>query len=148
MDRTHARQRFRTMLLLGVPLWIAHGCASPSAPVPPPAGGQVPNLDYATFVSSVEPVLARRGCDAGGDCHGGGIRGTLALSPAGAKDAAFDFEQVSRQVSVSDPDQSPILTRPLAIDAGGTPHPDKPFASTADSDFVSVRAWVRAGVTQ
>jgi hypothetical protein len=136
------------MLLLAAPFALAHGCASPSAPVPPPAGGQVPNLDYAAFVSTVEPALERRGCDAGGDCHGGGIRGTLALSPAGAKDPAFDFEQVSRQVSVLAPDSSAILTRPLALDAGGTPHPYKPFASTSDSDYVSIRTWVRAGVEQ
>jgi len=106
----------------------------------------VPNLDYATFVSEVEPVLERNGCDAGGDCHGGGIRGTLALSPQGAKDPAFDFVQVSRQVSVSDADQSPILTRPLALAAGGTPHPYKPFATTADTDYVTIQTWVHAGV--
>ena len=147
MDRTRARQRICTILLLCAPFTIAHGCASPSAPIPPPSGGQVPNLDYATFVSNVEPILTRRGCDAGGDCHGGGIRGTLALSPQGAKDPAFDFAQVSQQVSATTPDASPILTRPLADAAGGTPHPYKPFASIADTDYVAIRTWARAGAT-
>ena len=76
----------------------AHGCTSPSAPPAPPGGGQQMNLSFAGFQQTVEPVLSRQGCDAGGDCHGGGIRGSLELSPAGAKDAQFDFEQVSQQV--------------------------------------------------
>ena len=67
----------------------------------------MPNLDYATFISEVEPVLERNGCDAGGDCHGGGIRGTLALSPQGAKDPAFDFVQVSPCVPVPAVTQMP-----------------------------------------
>ena len=106
------------------------------------------NLSFAGFQQTVEPVLSRQGCDAGGDCHGGGIRGSLELSPAGAKDAQFDFEQVSQQVWVSEPDSSPVLTRPLALAAGGTPHPYKPFASRSDSDFVTIRNWIMAGVPQ
>lgn len=124
------------------------GCSSPTSPVAPPGGGQSLTLDYAQFTASVSPILTRNGCDAGGDCHGGGIRGTFELSPQGAKDAAFDFRQVSLQVSAYDRDHSPILTEPLAIAAGGTPHAVKPFASTADSDYVSIRGWVDAGVLQ
>lgn len=123
------------------------GCASPVAPPPPPGGGATLHLDYAEFASAVEPILIARGCDAGGDCHGGGIRGTLALSPASAKDPNFDFAQVALQVMASDPDHSPILTEPLALAAGGTAHSVKPFADTTDAEFLTLRAWVRAGVT-
>jgi len=91
-------------------------------------------------------VIARHGCDADGDCHGGGIRGALELSPAGAKDLHFDFDQISLEVSPTVPDSSPILTKPLSLAAGGTPHSFKPFASTSDSDFVSIRQWVLDGV--
>lgn len=103
-------------------------------------------LSYDQFVQAVEPVVIRHGCDAEGDCHGGGIRGTLQLSPPGAKDARFDFDQVVLQVSAHAPDSSAILTEPLALAAGGTPHPFKPFASTADSDYQAIRDWVLAGV--
>jgi len=103
-------------------------------------------LDYATFASAIEPMLTRHGCDAGGDCHGGGIRGTLELSPATAKDTLFDFAQVSLQVTPSAPDASPILTEPLAVAQGGTPHSVKVFADTTDADYRTLRAWVRAGV--
>ena len=122
------------------------GCATPTAPPAPPSGGVSPTFDFALFTRTVSPVLERHGCDAGGDCHGGGIRGTLQLSPVGAKDLRFDFDQVVLQVLPALPDSSPLLTRPLALAAGGTPHPFKPFASTADSDWIAIRAWVMAGV--
>ncbi len=123
------------------------GCTSPVAPPAPPSGGTALRLDYAAFASAVEPILVARGCDAEGDCHGGGIRGTLQLSPPSAKNSRFDFDQVSLQVLVNDPDRSPILTEPLAAAAGGTAHSVKPFADTTDTEYRTIRAWVRAGVT-
>lgn len=106
----------------------------------------MPSLSFEVFAATVEPVLQRHGCDAGGDCHGGGIRGSLQLSPPDAKDARFDFDQVVLQVWAAHPDQSPILTEPLATDAGGTSHAVKPFASTADSGYAAIRGWILAGV--
>ena len=92
-------------------------------------------------------MLVAHGCDADGDCHGGGIRGTLQLSPPGAKDTRYDYNQVVLQVTSANPDQSPILTRPLALAAGGTAHALKVFADTNDTEYRTLRAWVRAGVT-
>lgn len=103
-------------------------------------------LSFDEFERTVEPILIRQGCDAGGDCHGGGIRGAFELSPAGAKDTRFDFAQVSLQVSPSPPENSPILTEPLALQAGGTPHSVKPLASTDDPDYQAILQWIRAGV--
>lgn len=123
------------------------GCASPVAPPAPPTGGAALHLDYATFATAIEPILVTHGCDAEGDCHGGGIRGTLQLSPPGAKDTVYDFVQVSLQVTSAHADQSPILTAPLAVAAGGTAHAVKPFADTTDTEWRTLRAWVRAGVT-
>jgi hypothetical protein len=122
------------------------GCSGPTEPPSPPGGGQNVVLDFDQFEQTVEPVLVRQGCDATGDCHGGGIRGSLELSPPGAKDARFDFDQVVLQVWAASPDSSPILTEPLALPAGGTPHGFKPFASTADADYQSIRQWIMAGL--
>ena len=105
-------------------------------------------LSYPEYVQLVAPVVSRHGCDAEGDCHGGGIRGSLQLSPPGAKDTQYDFDQVTLQVWASNRDASPILTEPLALAAGGTPHSFKPFASTTDSGYVSIRQWILDGVTQ
>lgn len=133
-------------ILFGSPL-VALGCVSPSAPPRPPSGGATFTPSYTDFVARVEPVLQRHGCDAGGDCHGGGPRGAFELSPSGAKNATFDFDQVSLQVNPVTPDSSRILTKPLALAAGGVPHSVKPFASTSDTDYVAIRGWILAGVT-
>ncbi len=125
-----------------------HGCSAPTAPPPPPGGGVTLSLDFARFEAEVAPVLTERGCDAGGDCHGGGIRGTLQLSPVGSKDARFDFDQCVLQVSADSPEASALLTEPLALAAGGTPHAAKPFADTTDTGFQAIRAWIRAGVVR
>ncbi len=123
------------------------GCASPVTPPAPPAGGTVLHLDYGAFASAVEPILVAHGCDAEGDCHGGGIRGTLQLSPPTAKNPAYDFDQIALQVTSAHADQSPILTEPLALASGGTAHSVKPFADTTDTEWRTIRSWVRAGVT-
>ncbi len=111
------------------------GCSTPTAPPSPPAGGQQLHLSFDLFAATVEPVLVRHGCDAGGDCHGGGIRGTLRLSPQGAKNVTYDFNQVS-------------LEKPLALAAGGTPHQIKPFATTSDSDYQAILHWIQDGASK
>ena len=140
------RRRCALAILVGSPL-VAWGCVSATAPPAPPSGGRTFAPSYAQFQAAVEPVLQRRGCDAGGDCHGGGPRGALELSPAGAKDLRFDFDQVSLQVNVADPRASRILTKPLALAAGGVPHGVKVFADTSDTEYVAIRSWILAGVT-
>lgn len=127
---------------------VVHGCSSPTAPPDPPNGGTRIVLSYDEFATNVSPVLEQKGCSATGDCHGGGIRGTFELSPPGAKDIQFDFDQASLQVSATNRDASPILTEPLALGAGGTPHGVKPFSTTTDSGYVAIRQWIQDGVVQ
>ena len=148
MRRHASRSRMGTALALLVVTTGASGCLSPAEPPKPPGGGQRLVLDFPTFRDSVSPVLEAHGCDAGGDCHGGGIRGTLELSPTTAKDVNYDFDQVVLQVYPTQRDSSPILLRPLADSSGGYPHPYKAFATTNDPGFRTIRAWVRAGVLQ
>src|SRR5262249_34687203 len=137
----------QVVTLLALPLAL-QGCTSPAAPPAPPSGGQNFVLNYTQFADSVEPVLMAKGCDATGDCHGGGIRGTLQLSPPGAKDTRYDFNQVVYQVWGYSPTSSPILTRPLDNDSGGTPHPYKVFPSTHDPSYQSILGWIMNGVMQ
>jgi len=135
------------LVLLALPAGL-YACQSPTAPPSPPGGGQVLVLDFNELQQKVEPVLTRQGCDATGDCHGGGIRGTFQLSPPGAKNVRFDFDQSSLQTTITPRDSSAILRMPLALVAGGSPHPYKPFADTSDSDYVAMRKWVQDGVVQ
>lgn len=135
-------------LLLLAPSVLHYGCSRVTAPPTPPGGGQELVLSFDEFVANVEPILVRQGCDAAGDCHGGGIRGSLELSPPTDKDPQFDFDQVVLQVSASPRTASRILTEPLALAAGGTPHGFKPFADTGDPDYQAMLQWINDGVTQ
>lgn len=122
------------------------GCESESPNAPDiPGGGDEYVLDEALFASAVAPILTAKGCDAGGDCHGGGIRGTYELSPQSAKDTDFDFNQSALQVDGYAPLSSRFLTEALADAAGGSAHAFKAFASTDDPDWQSLRDWVLAG---
>ena len=142
--RANPGVRFALLAIsLGIP-----ACSTPTAPPPPPGGGQTLVLSFSEFQQSVKPVLVRQGCDATGDCHGGGIRGTFELSPPNAKDEQFDFDQTVLQVYATQRAQSPILTAPLAAHLGGTPHPFKPFASTSDADYQAILNWIMAGSLQ
>jgi hypothetical protein len=120
------------------------GCQGPAEPPDPPAGGQRYVLDYAAFETSVEPVFAAYGCNTT-QCHGGGIRGTFALSPAGAEDPAYDFEQARLQVDPYDPPASALLVQPLEESAGGLPHPWKPFDSVQHPGYRAIEDWILAG---
>ncbi len=133
------RAGFIPLLFLASILPLA--CSAPSEPPAPPSGGERPVLDFARFVDEIEPLFARHGCAMEGDCHGGGIRGTFALSPRSAPDVAFDFAQTSLQVDALDPNGSLLLLKPLALTAGGLPHSSKPFASRDDADFRAVSDW-------
>lgn len=144
-DRKHASRAIALALVLTPPLSLL-GCIRPTAPPPPPSGGHTLSLDYDEFAQSVEPVLTQNGCDAGGDCHGGGIRGTFELSPAGAKNTRFDFDQAVLQVSPTSRDSSHLLTKPLALSAGGVPHGVKVFDSVDDPGYQAIHLWIQHGV--
>ena len=102
-------------------------------------------MSFSTFEATIHPVLVARGCSAAGDCHGGGIRGTFELSPPDDVDLAFDFEQSVLQVNGYAHEESPLLTKPLAEPAGGTPHSHEPFATADDPDYQAILAWIEAG---
>lgn len=142
------RLAFRLATGIGsIALLVALAACGESDPASPgiPGGGEEYVLDYDTFAAAVAPIFSARGCDAIGDCHGGGIRGTFALSPQSEKDARFDFEQASQQVDGASPADSRLLRKPLAEAAGGMPHGFEAFASTDDGDYQLILAWIQAG---
>ncbi len=123
------------------------GCADPGPGPEPPGGGEEYELSYPQFQTNIAPVLVEAGCHAAA-CHGGGIRGTLELSPLEALDPAFDFAQVRLQVDPWLPEASPILTKPLAADAGGEAHGWEPFVSPDDPRYLAILDWILAGEFQ
>lgn len=122
-------------------LFLAGACSNPEEPRPP-SGGDRFELSFERFTSEIEPILHAHGCAAEGDCHGGGVRGTFRLSPAATPDVDFDFHEASLQVDGYEPSRSPLLLKPLALEAGGAPHSAKPFTSVDDPDYQRLVAWV------
>jgi hypothetical protein len=142
--------RFRAPLVgaaLAAPLSLAIGCASPTEPPAPVGGGAEYVLDYDAFAANVLPVLQSAGCRST-ECHGGGIRGTYQLSSPDDVDSRFDFDQTVLQVRPHELEESPILTQPLAVAAGGELHPYEPFESRDDPGYVALSAWVLSGETR
>ncbi len=136
-------------LLIGstaIAVAVASGCEKASTTDPnPPSGGQTFVLDYDVFATSINPMLSSHGCD-NETCHGGGIRGTFELSPNGAKNVAFDFEQARMQVDGRDPVSSPLAMKPLAPECGGPGHAGGyVFTELDDPDYLAILAWVEAG---
>jgi hypothetical protein len=125
---------------------VASGCERASTTDPtPPSGGQTYVLDYDVFASSIDPLLSAYGCD-NPTCHGGGIRGTFELSPAGNKDFAFDFAQARLQVNGHDPVSSPLIMKPLAPECGGPGHAGGfVFTELDNPDYLAILAWIEAG---
>lgn len=120
-------------------------CASPTEAPDPPGGGLRYELSYETFVTEVSPVLRTAGCNAGGDCHGGGIRGSYRLSSVEEEDLERDFEETRLQVFPFALDESPLLRKPLAETAGGDRHEYEPFATADDPRYATLRNWVHGG---
>jgi hypothetical protein len=118
--------------------------ASPNDPAPP-SGGQNYVLSFDEFSTTVNPALSRLGCD-NLTCHGGGIRGTFALTPPEAKSDTADFEQARLQVYPSVPAQSPLLAKTVAAEFGGVPHAGGTFFSSPDDpDYVAILTWIENG---
>ena len=150
--RRDRREPAAWMLLVGIcaaVLAILGGCqkASTTDPDPPPGGSKYV-LDYSVFATQIDPIMTTLGCD-DVNCHGGGIRGTFALSPHNDKDVAFDFEQASLQVSPRNPPASALVLKPLDEACGGVGHGGGSFFhSLDDPDYLAMLAWIEAGEYQ
>jgi hypothetical protein len=144
VDSTRRTDRLGLGLLAMATLLV--GCGDEPTPTTPiPEGGRYTILDYEQFEQTISPLLTTNGCDVGGDCHGGGIRGTFELSPVDDKDFAFDFAQVELQVSAYDPAESALLRMPLAEVEGGLPHPTEPFDTESHTDYQTILQWIQDG---
>ncbi len=136
-----SRVAARCAVLLG--MWCV-GCVSPQDPQPP-GGGQPLPLDFAVFVEDIEPILQQRGCS-NAACHGGQGSGELLLS--GGNSPQADFDAVRGHVTPWEPELSPLLRKPLAVDGGGDVHGGGDvFPDTTDSDYQTLLHWVTPEAT-
>jgi hypothetical protein len=143
------REAAASMLVAGASMFLlamAGACekASPNDPFPPSGRNQYV-LAYNVFAAQIDPIMTTLGCD-DVNCHGGGIRGTFALSPENDKDVAFDFAQASLQVYPQNPPASALVLKPLDEACGGVGHGGGSFFHTLDDpDYLAILAWIEAG---
>jgi hypothetical protein len=157
-----------------VTLWVAALCASAlmltHCGLDNPAVAP-PEVDEAYFRCAVEPVLVRE-CSSPA-CHGYSERRFRVLAP-GRMRLAAEYSDARQQITEEDAesgiqppltaneqrfnflqargfargpvDDSQLLTRPLAVAAGGTVHVARlggdVFGSPADPGYAAIRAWL------
>jgi hypothetical protein len=120
------------------------------------ASSSASGLDFQVYRTTVEPIFAKTRGTLNGPCFVCHTRVTsrLRLLPPAPGTASWtevqsrrNFEAVARVVSPGHPEQSLLLLRPLAIDAGGSPlHPGgKVWQTRDDPEWKAVAAWIRAG---
>lgn len=98
---------------------------------------------YDAFKSTVQPILTEHGCMAG-NCHGAPQSDFYITCGQSEEELAFNFSQSWSFVNAP-VDDSQLLRVPLAAAAGGRGHSGgDQFASSADADYVAIRAWAQA----
>ncbi|MQA92236.1 MAG: hypothetical protein GEU90_18755 [Gemmatimonas sp.] len=121
-------------------------------------------LDFAFYRENIEPIFIRpRGGFVGGEapcasCHTFQTTTPLKLQPLqvdGTRaywteaQSRLNFQVVSRLVTPQDPDNSRLLRKPLAEDAGGVPdHTGGKFWESKDNpEWQIIAEWVRSAPT-
>src|SRR5260221_4540363 len=123
------------------------------APAPAPAQSAGSSLDFATFKSTVEPLLLekRPGHARCVTCHSTGT--AFRLQPLAKGETIWseeqsqkNFEMIKRFVLPGVPAKSRLLVMPLAHEAGGTQvHPGvKHWESQTDPEWRTLANWVNA----
>ena len=133
---------------------LAGGCGEG----PEPGSTEAPFADRAVFDLSVAPVLEAR-C-ANPTCHGGPWR-PLALyaprlhrmdpadlhrpGPLNEAERSANFERARAFLEeVYEPEECPLVSKPLAVDAGGASHGGgAQFEDAGERDYQAIRSWVR-----
>ena len=111
------------------------------------------SLDFEFFKTRVQPIfLARRpGHARCYVCHSAGAGGfrlqqlTKGATTWSDEQSRQNFEAVRREVTPGDPDDSMLLRRPLAADAGGTQFHSggKHWDSKTNAEWQTLAEWVR-----
>ena len=134
---------------------------SPAEKVAPAASGMASSLDYESFKNRVAPIFLKKRagharCYA---CHSGTGEGGAPpylekLSPGKSswneEQSRRIFQRVSRLVVPGKPENSLLVMRPLAPEAGGiyterVHRGGRQFTSQDDADWRTLAEWVRGG---
>jgi hypothetical protein len=124
--------------------------------VDPGTTDAIGQLDAAVFAASIQPILDTRGCSQAG-CHyrdkndpnSGGPGGSLRIFDCSGNSCTpeqvlANHESASGMANLANPTTSKLLTKPLALSAGGIQHLGGDiFPDVTDPDYVTVLTWIQ-----
>jgi len=124
--------------------------------VDPGTDAGIGQLDQTTFATTIQPILDSRGCSQQG-CHyrdkndpntggpGGSFRIYDCVGNSCTPDQSLaNYDSASGMADIANPTGSKLLTKPLALAAGGIQHLGGDiFPSTTDPDYVAMLGWIQ-----
>src|SRR2546422_4271416 len=134
-----------SIIVLLLLTWLSSPAQTPAPPPPGPA------LDFEFFKARVQPIFLhkRKGLARCYVCHSQGTPFRLqALAPGAAswtdEESRKNFDAARRLVNAANPMLTPLLSMPLAADAGGIAfHPGgKHWTSKDDPEWQTIARWV------
>jgi hypothetical protein len=116
----------------------------------------VGQLDQTVFEATIQPILDSRGCSQAG-CHyrdkdnpnSGGPGGSLRIfdctgNTCSPEQLLANHDSAAGMANLSNPTTSKLLTKPLALAAGGVQHLGGDiFMSATDPDYVAALGWIQ-----
>lgn len=134
---------------------VGAGCGE----VEPGDAEAVGQLDQAAFAATIQPILDARGCSQAG-CHyrdknnpnTGGPGGSLRIFDCSGNSCTSEqllanHDSAAGMANIPNPTTSKLLTKPLALSAGGVQHLGGDiFLSTADPDYAAVLGWIQSPI--
>jgi len=146
----------RTAILVAATVTLLTAGCGEVAPGEETAIGQ---LDQTVFELTIQPILDARGCSQAG-CHyrdksnpnSGGPGGSLRIfecsgNPCSTDELLANHDSSAGMANLSNPAASKLLTKPLALAAGGVQHLGGDiFVSTADPDYAAILGWIQSPI--
>lgn len=140
------------MLVAAMLALLGAGCGE----VDPGEEDAIGQLDQAVFESTIQPILDSRGCSQAG-CHyrdksnpnSGGPGGSLRIydctgDSCTPEQLLANHDSAAGMANLPNPTTSKLLTKPLALSAGGVQHLGGDiFMSTTDQDYTTILGWIQ-----
>jgi hypothetical protein len=116
-------------------------------------------LDQTAFETTIQPILDARNCSQSG-CHyrdksdpnSGGPGGSFRIfdctgDSCTAEQLLANHDSAAGMANIANPTTSKLLTKPLALSAGGIQHLGGDiFMSVADPDYVAILGWIQSPI--
>jgi hypothetical protein len=135
--------------------FLGGGCGQ----VQPGEEEAIGQLDQTMFATTIQPIFDARGCSQAG-CHyrdksnpnSGGPGGSFRIfdcsgNSCSAEQLLANQDSAAGMVNLANPTSSKLLTKPLALAAGGVQHLGGDiFVSTADPDYAAILGWIQSPI--